>query len=379
MKVEQSQCDINLVTERVQFEQLRYEWNRLVAEEHYAITNSWEWLFTWWEVYSESRELYIITFTINNELVAILPFQRVVDNRYLLNRKIIRFLGTGENEDDETCSEYIDLIIANNYRERVIKEFIQYLKRKKSEWHCLLLADIRSLSPNLQALSQQGMHGIKISESLHKAPYIDLPGSWEELLATTRINAREQLNRKQNLINKQGNIEYRQYQGVNITDSIVDSFIDLHQKRWESTDKPGCFSSQLFTIFHKKLIDRFSATNQAIMYFMSVNNKAIAARYCFEFDNITYDYQTGLDLTFETKSSPGTVLLAHVIRERIKKENHTYDFFKGKKGSYKYKWTDKDQSLSTLILCRKHIKNILFVLLDNRSIFKRVYQLFRKQ
>jgi len=378
MGVDHNQCRIDLVTEKSQFELLKKDWDRLLAGGDYDITVSWEWLFSWWEIYHKNRELFIVTFTINHNMVAIFPFQRVIDNRYLLNRKIIRFLGTGENEKDETCSEYINLIIASEYRGQVISAFVEFLQNRPSDWHCVLLTDVRSTSPNLLSMSQQKISGVttRIEKSVHNAPYIDLPESWETLLSVTRINAREQLNRKYNLLKQQGDITFKKYQGVEILDSVYDSFVELHQKRWESTDKPGCFSSELFTAFHKKLIARLADSNQAMIFFLCVDDKAIAARYCFVMGDKTYDYQTGLDMDFETKSSPGTVLLAHVIRDRINHKNHQYDFFKGKKDAYKYKWTDKDQALVTLILCRKSISNIMFNILDFKKILSRMVRVF---
>lgn len=356
---------VQRVTDIEEFASLKQVWNKLIDDGCYDFTASWQWMFSWWQVYRDDRELYILTFSIHNTIVAIFPLQRIKLRRHGIKYKIIQFLGTGENERDETCSEYLDMIITPQYRELVINLFVDYIQARPADWDVIELADIRKSAANYPVLlASRNPFEISCQEASVRAPYIELPDTWEGLVSSTRINAREQLNRKSNLISKAGHIEFKRYSGLDISETIMQCFVNLHQKRWQPTGKPGCFSSQLFTDFHNKLVAQCAEEGYVVIYLLMVDNTAVAARYCFEFKHKIYDYQTGLDTTFASRASPGTVLLAHVIQDSILRGKESYEFFKGKKGSYKYKWTCKDEALITVLIRRKTIKNRLFQAMD---------------
>src|SRR5260221_11509290 len=56
------------------FMSLRDEWNELVGRSATGfITQTWEWLFTWWEVFGEGRALHIVLARDGERLVGIPP------------------------------------------------------------------------------------------------------------------------------------------------------------------------------------------------------------------------------------------------------------------------------------------------------------------
>jgi len=346
------------------FRKLEAEWNQLVREENYDITLLHQWQITWWEIFRQERELYIITVRDNKKLIGIAPFlKRRVHYFKSIPINRIEFIASGEDERDEICSEYLDFICSRANREDVIKAVSDLLIKNKNEWDEILLTDIKNNSENLKTFTQNmTLKNIKHEQNSEaQCPYIELTENWEDLKKRNRINSREQLNRKKRRLEKLGNIEYRTIESKNISKDIFNQYISLHQARWNAEGKNGSFSSDLFHSFHLKLLERLKPLSAPVLYFLLLDNQAIAARYCFSFNNILYDYLPGLDPSLDRKLSHGFINLAQSIEQSIESKHKRFDFFKGKTGSYKYKWTDCSQKVSR----HRYIKNSLTFLVIN--------------
>jgi len=345
----QDQLDTTLIKSIDAFRELETEWNQLVLQENYDITLLHQWQITWWEIFKQERELYIITVRNNKKLIGIAPFlKRRVHyfKKIPINR--IEFIASGEDERDEICSEYLDFICSQTDKEKTIKAITDLLITNKNEWDEILLTDIKHNSENLKAFTQNiALNNIKHEQkSEAQCPYIELTESWEDIKKRNRINSREQLNRKKRRLEKLGNIEYCTIESKDISKDIFNQYISLHQARWNTEGKNGSFSSELFHSFHLKLLERLKPLSAPVLYFLLLDNQAIAARYCFSFNNTLYDYLPGLDPSLDRKLSHGFINLAQSIEQSIESRHRRFDFFKGKPGSYKYKWTNTTQTIS---------------------------------
>ena len=359
----------SLITTFSDFSNLEKEWNELVDNNDYDITLLHEWLTTWWQVFGdESRELFIITVRKNDQLVGIAPLlRRKVKYFKLIPSHRLEFIGSGESEADEICSDYLDFIIRKENRIEILETLLEHLMSLKSQWQEILLTDIKSESTNLQIIKDKlPQYNLKTNQLQQaECPYIQLPNSWEELKKTTKINTREQLNRKIRLLEKEGKVEYKTYKSDEISEDVFDSFIKLHQKRWASEGKPGCFSSVKFTNFHTSLLKKLTPKDSPRLFFIYLNDKPIAARYCFQYNNTSYDYLPGLDPDISRKISHGFLGLAYSIEQSISNSNQKFDFFKGKIGSYKYKWTGLNTQISQYRIIDSSLKNHFITLIEN--------------
>ncbi len=112
---------VRLLTEE-EFLSARSDWNRAAADGRWISPMlSWEWLNSWWHVYGApdtDRELYIPVVLEDDTILGALPFVRHTVGPGKIRR--LEFIGTGEDEYDETCSEYLDVIARGNHEKAIV-------------------------------------------------------------------------------------------------------------------------------------------------------------------------------------------------------------------------------------------------------------------
>ena len=98
----QNSTEINCVTTTEGFRALHEEWNALNDISEKGTTfSSWEWLFSWWEIYQHDslRDLYIMSYRENGKLHGIAPFQILNHpKKQFPCSKQLMLLGTGETD-----------------------------------------------------------------------------------------------------------------------------------------------------------------------------------------------------------------------------------------------------------------------------------------
>ncbi len=359
-----SNIKIERVEDDTDFMALKDDWNRLVdMSAAPEITITWEWLYTWWEIFKQKRQLWILVVREDAQITGIIP---------LLKRKIwyygifpfrrLELLGSGEDVKDEICSDYLNLIIKKGCEGTVTATVFTYLAQRQNEWDELYLCDILETSRSLKSFLANFPENSYSIRTVNKTPcpYIELPSEMEELIKTAKLNSREQINRKKRGLDKTGKTEYFLWKEKQGMEEAFEKMVALHQKRWKSEGKGGCFASPEFTLFHKKIFSLLFPTDAVRLYFLKVDNRYVACRYCLNYKDTLYDYLVGLDPCFKRNLSPGFLLLAYCIEDGIKLGKKSFDFFKGARGSYKYKWTDKERFVVTVRVGRHSLINTVY-------------------
>jgi CelD/BcsL family acetyltransferase involved in cellulose biosynthesis len=101
---------------------LRDEWHALLMQSGGAeVFQTHEWMSTWWEVFGDQdRELFVVTVRQGGRLVGLAPFLiRRIGRWSRAQVRRLEFLGTGEAEEDEVCSDFLDIVAAPAHRQRV--------------------------------------------------------------------------------------------------------------------------------------------------------------------------------------------------------------------------------------------------------------------
>src|SRR5215472_2269802 len=113
----------SIVSEPARLEPLRQEWLALLersATNEPTLTPAW--VLTWWKVFGAqgARDLKTALFHEKGRLVGLAPLLR---RRYLYGGYLpfqrIELLGTGENLQDEICSDYSNVIAERGAEDRV--------------------------------------------------------------------------------------------------------------------------------------------------------------------------------------------------------------------------------------------------------------------
>ena len=354
---------VRVITDDQAWDALAPQWADLFATSPQAATPlQFDWLRTWWQIYGpgpatqpsvggewDSR-LRIVSFWRASRLVGALPlYERPVTSQ-LFNRRELWFISTGEDEHEETCPDYLNLLAAPDEGANCVAALEAAFDA--SNWDCLNLLAIPQDSPLIEGSSwMRGRPGSVTPASA--CPIANLAGGFERYLARLSANSREQFRRLLRQAEKSG--ATLQFATEATTDAFFDDLVRLHQQRWVAQRKPGCFAAPRFTRFHRSLASRWVGSGQSMLARLSLNGEAIAVLYGFVTGAKFDFYQSGVQTTSAAFRSPGHVAHLLLMRELCERGIARYDFLRGS-SRYKSQLATDTAQLYTVNLWRSAIR-----------------------
>jgi CelD/BcsL family acetyltransferase involved in cellulose biosynthesis len=250
----------------------------------------------------------------------------------------LEFLGTGEDEADEVCSDFLDIIAHRGLEDLVCQEVWQFLTRQAAqEWD---VAGFRNTLPDslieryLPSMAR-GSDRVMDSRPEGERFYIDLSGGsferWVEGLSRQRQKRIFYYRRR---LEREGGLEERRLERREEIPHFLAETARLNRLRRSLLGKPSAFASERFRRFQATcaplLFDR--QWLDARLYYRQ--GRCVAALYNFIYaDTICY-YQCGFDTAAFGNVSPGLVTLSQVIEWGFRNGKRRFDFLVGG-GAYK--------------------------------------------
>ena len=334
-----------------QFEQLepyRARWQQLADERLFC---SFDWLATWWQHYGQnSADCQLAVFCVfesparpacQNEkkceplpsadsLIAVLPCYR---QQTFARGLMLRLLGDGE-----VCSEHLGLLVNPEDTVLVAKALAEHFTGNTSAWDVLdfeaieqsndginqLVAELRSLDCQVASKAGQSCWSI------------ELPATWEEFLALQSKSHRKQLRRLDKRVLESNQARFHLVKTAEQFENAWPILIDLHQRRRNSLNEPGCFASRQWADFHRDVAQKLLATDQLRLSWLEYEGTAIAAEYQFANSQTTFAYQGGLDPT-RLDCEPGRLSMICSMKQAIEEKHTTFDLLRGDE-PYKAHW-----------------------------------------
>jgi CelD/BcsL family acetyltransferase involved in cellulose biosynthesis len=354
---------IEKITTREGFAALEPVWNRLLEESaSNTLTLTYEWMSTWWDVFSEGRELYILLALVGNELIGIAPMlKRTVQHYGVLPFRRIEFLASGEDEADEICSDYLDFILKRGREQEALTGIFKYIEEEDADWDEVLLTDVSGDSPNLPLLkSHCEDSGTRLQTMRDElCVYLRLPDSWDDLLKNLKKSFRQKINRDRRAFAAQdGELKVIE-RGEEFAEGF-EALVELHQQRWVSKGMPGVFSSEKFTRFHRLFAPKAINNAWLKLYVAMKEGAPIAAIYNFAYNHKIHSYQSGFRQENSGLHSPVVLLRSFAIEHAIGFGCREYDFLKGREGSYKFEWQPQTRNIVQLRLAQSRTKEALY-------------------
>jgi CelD/BcsL family acetyltransferase involved in cellulose biosynthesis len=358
------------------WETLEPEWRELFAKSEFASPPlSWDWLRGWWKHYGgkygvEGESLRIITIRTDEEaLVGALPLYVASSSPRLIGMRRLRFLSTGEAQDEETCAEYLDLLSVPGAENQCV-ELIRKMLTKPADgkWDELFLEAVSERSPLIRLLPADGSDrnsgDVRVERTCHIA---NLTGGLETYLGRVSAHQRKKLRRLLRAIDADhASLEV----AANSADVSLffDQMIDLHQRRWNNTGKPGCFASARFTAFHRELCQNLLSAESLILARLVRSGEPLGVIYGFVVRDRFHFYQCGLTNTpVGAIESPGTAAHLLLMDYLSKRGVVLYDFLGGT-SVYKERLATEEHHLMRIIATKS----------TARTAFRRVYSPLRK-
>lgn len=339
---------------------LESEWDsllRMSASRNLMLT--WDWISTWWEVFGQDRQPFVLLVRDGDELIGIAPLLRRNAAHYgILPYRRLEFLASGEDEADEICSEYLDFIIRRGREREALGAILQSLARDP-DWDEIILAEVPGESPNLPILAELCRElGAELEViSRQSGIYLDLPGDMESFLKGLSGNLRHKIRRDRSAAAKLG-AALRVVDGPDGFDEAFEALIRLHQHRWTSRNQRGVFSSEKFTRFHRSIAPKLLQKGHLVLLSLTASGEPLAATYCFVYDGKMHYYQSGF-IKNGLIQSPGILIQSFAIEKAIQMGLTEFDFMKGDPNGYKSRWRGQQREILSLRVARPSFKEAL--------------------
>ena len=333
---------------------LRPEWDGLLAgsrSETVALT--WPWLATWWDLYRDGPHLALLTVRDpNGSLVGVAPFAaRSARTAGAFHVQRLELLGTGEPQRDAICSEYLDVISRRENEAAVVDAIADHLTRTRGfGWDEIVMASTRPGSVAAGLASAMASRGFRTAAiETERGPAVHLPD--EEAAVSTLLSPpmRRKLAYYLRKLEAAGGVEFKVCRSESELETGLDHLIALHQKRWTARNRRGCFASERFGTFHRRIAPILLREGRVALYSLSVGGTVVYVLYGFRDGTTLLAYQSGFDPDFDKRVSLGLVMLHHCLRQAVTEGVRDWDFLRGEE-PYKTHWATDSRPILELHL-----------------------------
>lgn len=301
-------------------------WTSIEAEHgDGALTCGWDWTETWLNAYGDLVPHFFVVGERAGRPRGIALITRGVRQR--LGPVPIRtvHIGTaGEPARDSVFVEYNRLLVARQDRERFSRKLFDILRSGRHRRHEIMLNGFAPEDAGPFLDQDPGMF-----VRWETCPTTDLAAiraDGGDVIAALGKSTRYNIRRSMRLF---GPIETEWSETAEHAEDILKDLVDLHQRRWTKANKPGVFSSERFSVFHRTLIRRLVPQGKAFLYRARTEHGVIGCLYGFVERNQVLFYQSGLASFDDDKLKPGLVAHALCMQDCLDRGFDAYDFLQG--------------------------------------------------
>jgi CelD/BcsL family acetyltransferase involved in cellulose biosynthesis len=351
---------VNVLNDISRWDDLRDEWDELFAVSQSASPPMhFVWMREWWRVYSQRYGrggLRIFTFRRGGRLVGVLPLYRQVRGAAFFRVQCLRFISTGEDESEETCPDYLDLLAIPGEESACLNAFRDTLFECRHEWDELVLCDISQHSSLTRIPELFAATSWKVDLTDRGAcPIAELGQGFEQYIG--QLSAKSRRNTRQHIreATRAGAVLELAVSEIE-TKQFFTELVRLHQARWTEAGKTGCFAAMRFLAFQRDLANRWVPAGKAVLARLRCKDETCAVIYGFISGGKHYFYQSGVAHTSEHLKSPG--ITANLLLMEFLSRNGIveYDFLRGD-SAYKQWLSTKHVRLCQLRAVRPCLRN----------------------
>lgn len=249
-----------------------------------------------------------------------------------------------QNKDDQATlmfigsheiSDFLDFIARPEDMPQFLSELFDFLASPQApQWQRLDMYNILddSSTPNILAnLATQ--HGWKHQQTqLQPAPYIPLPGNWDEYLASMKKKQRHELRRK--MRKAENHLIPVEWYIVEDRAALSDEMQTMFALMKQDEEKK-IFLTPVMELQMMAIAEAAFENGWLQLAVLKVGRDIAAMELNFDYDNRIWSYNSGVHSNFRDLSS-GVVLLGNVLRHVIEDDHTAFDFMRGDE-QYKYR------------------------------------------
>jgi CelD/BcsL family acetyltransferase involved in cellulose biosynthesis len=327
------------ITREDELSTLAGEWSALMqraAAPQPVLTPTW--LLAWWRAFGrlDGRRLAALTLrdADSDRLVGLVPMlERRARHARALPLRRLELLASGEDEADEICSDYLGALFERDRLSELARATTEALVARASEWDELVMPGMEDGSPTVDALEAAFRSaGMAVNRSVTgECPFTTLPASWEAWLESLDGQRRYFVRRTLRDFEKWAGPGGGELHRASTPDELIDGravLARLHGERWS---EGGVFRSEVFSRFHREVMERFRAGDGADLdlLWLTVRGEPVAALYNIVYGNKVYFYQSGRKIDVPKGVRPGIVIHLYAMQRAIAAGIREYDFLNG--------------------------------------------------
>ncbi len=356
--------EVRTIHETKEFERLEDQWNHLLAQNHtQSAFLTWEWLFSWWQVYEQGHKLWLVTAWREEELVGIIPLMLSNKQKYSLSFRMLRPLGSPH------CD--VSGIILKNNNEEVLALLSDFLVKQEQYWDILEFNRYAQDDPALKFIKGYfDKAGYKSRVKIYDHFYIPLKGKWDDYLANLSKKFREILRRSARRAAKIGEVSFQYFSGEEASWEIFQKIIEINRY----SKYPIIYQSEKEQIFHKKLFTRMPGKGLLNIFLLEVDNIPVAYQYGFVQNKRYEPWRVAYDFRFPPRVSVGTLLYKLATEKAFELGYTEIDFLRGDE-AYKLNWKPEKRKYVKIRFIRRNNFLALFIFIwlpQVKKLFSRV-------
>ncbi len=249
---------------------------------------------------------------------------------------------------DSSICDFMDFLVAPETESAAYADLWQQIRDE--DWSLLDLWGLRASSATRDAITTLAREaGYAVHEELEAvSPRVDLPGSWDEYLATLNKKDRHELRRKiRRLFESGAEVTFDVLREQQAVSDGIETFFDLHTR--SRMDKTEFMTPEMATFF-RRMASALAAADLIRLFMLYVNKRPAACVLGFDAGSHIYLYNSGYDPEFSSLAV-GLVSKALVLQWAIENGKTGVDFLRGDE-SYKYDLGAVNQEIYQLTVRR---------------------------
>jgi CelD/BcsL family acetyltransferase involved in cellulose biosynthesis len=302
------------------FDALRDDWDRLLAKSDFrTIFQTFDWLRTWWKVFGDNKQMYILVIRQEDVVIGIAPFMLEEARSLGKSGRVIRFIGT-PNVD------YADIMAED--KEPVIAQVADYLMCNEADWTSIELGQVSERSSTMKTLKRLfGEKGAKFRADEIETCFSYVYEGDEADRSTFTLKKNRTLKTAINVLGKNKGLVLERITDLPSLHRHLTVLFSLHIKRWAGTPTPSKFTDEKNREFYKELVEALVPSDR--IYFVTLRNGDVPVACCFSFgyEKTINLYTVAMNPYFH-KRSPG-LLFFTLQAELLIRQGFALDYSRG--------------------------------------------------
>ena len=350
------------------FQQAKDAWtDLLVRSDADPLFMSWEWLHTWWEVFSEpSMQLKIFAASDDtNRLIGLAPlYLSKTTTKKIITSRRLQIIGNCWRGKSTMKTELMSFIADRDNAKQIILSLFQHIN-EQNDWDELVLSDLPKNSSTYQLLSTQQVlpNCYTRNAEEYDSFYIKTACAFEAYLKQLGKNTRLRIYNRRKILEKLGTVQFE----INGEDEIttkLNLLNELHSKRWGN----AIFTGKSLA-FNQKVAELMAKRDALCFSTISLNGKPLSIQYNYQINGHKYNIQSGFNPDVHKKIALGYLHFGYEIENSCNSETFAYDMLAGdgQNSSYKDRLTSDHIQIINIQIIRSPLIKFLYRMYNSFS------------